>query len=273
MTMSPAWKAMAISLFFISGCASNQVEEKLPEPVLTGEMLDKIRSTKVVIGVDLSSQSQTTHAVVGYSGRQFGLIGAIVDVSINSAMESNRQAHERLMVAIQDAAINFNFGGRFKSEFEPVVRRVGWLRVASLAREPSPQRGKIDALLAEAKEDALLVTDIGYTIAPDLSGFSVSAHTALRLRDDPSVTATGAAAPRRLFRRSYAFHYPLEQSGTDKQQAAKAWAENDGAMVQRALQAGIADMVRKISADLGTLREMAALPQTTTRAEMDSVKF
>lgn len=268
MTMNSAWRLALIPLFLLVSCASNPAEEKTPEPVLTSEMLDKIRSTRVLIGVDLSSQSQTSQAFISHSGGQLGLIGAIVDVAVSSAMESNRQAHERLMVAIQDAAIDFNFGGRFKSEFEPAVRQVAWLRVASITREPSPQRGKIETWIGETREDALLVTDVGYAIAPDLSGFTITAHTALRLRDDPSETSTaGDVVPRRLFRRSYAFQYPLGKENLNKEQAARAWAENGGTLVQRALQGGITDTVRKICTDLETFRELADPVQPTAHAK------
>ena len=119
MSINAAWGLVLLPLFVLVGCASNPVEEKSPEPVLTRAMLDKIRSTRVLIGVDLSSQSQNSQAFISSSGSQLGLIGAIVDVAVSSAFESNRQAHERLMVAIQDAAINFNFGA---------ARRVGSVR-------------------------------------------------------------------------------------------------------------------------------------------------
>lgn len=265
MTMNSAWKVLLLPLLLVAGCASTPTEETAPEPVLTSGMLDKIRSTRVVIGVDLSSQSQSQARTI-HSGGQLGIIGAVVDVAINSSMESSRQEHERMMVAIHDAAINFNFGGKFKSEFEPAVRQVQWLRVTSVTREPSPQRGKIETWIAEAKEDAVLVTDVSYTIAPDLSGFSITANTALRLRDTPGEASARESAPRKLFRRNYAFRYPLEQPNLDKQQAARAWAENGGANIQRALQAGITDTVGKIRADLETFRELAEPAQPLARS-------
>lgn len=256
MIMKTACKALLISLFLLAGCASAPVEETSPEPILTAEMLDKLRSTRVVIGVDLSSQSQSQARTI-HSGGQLGIIGTIADVAINSSMESNRQEHERMMVAIHDAAIHFNFGGRFKSEFEPALRQVGWLRVASVTREPSPQRGKIETWLAESKDDAVLVTDISYAIAPDLSSISMTANTALRLRDAAAASGPDNPAARRFFRRSYGFRYPVEPANLDKQQAARVWAENGGAAVQRALQTGIVDTVQKIRADLETFRELA----------------
>jgi len=264
MTRNAVWASALISLL-LTGCATSQVDEEVPQPVITSEMFDKIRSTRVVIGVDLSSQSKVSRAAVISTNQTLGVLGLMVDLAVNSAMEENRLAHERLMVEIQNAVINFNFGGYFKTEFESAVRRIAWLHVSTVAREPSPQRRHVKQLAAQAKEDAVLVTDIGYVIAPDLSGFSITAHTVFHLSNNQPQASTAPVADGRFLRRSYDFQYPLEQLYTDKQQASRAWAENSGVMVQRALQAGVSDTVQRISADLEAFRELTGPARSVQR--------
>jgi len=245
-----------IGLFCLAlcGCATNSPAGVGDNVALMLGMDNHLKSTRVIVGLDPANDVNVFVTPYGSSAQQLGLLGAVVESIVHRSIDAKRQSQERLMLPIRNALIKYNFGGQFRAELERGLQQVRWLNVTYVSKEPGYQRDNVDAILPQVTEDAVLIADAFYGIAPDFSRLTITAHVVIYPRNEmlKNLARRGEELYPLLYRNRFVHEYALEGSYVDAQQAAAKWAEQDGAMVSRALRTGINDIVMRIAADMRT---------------------
>jgi hypothetical protein len=237
------------------GCAIAPQPQAIDRVPLTSGARGQIKSMKVVVGTD--AQAEQSRWVTQYAGSNppgAGLIGIIVQTAVMSGLEANRIRQERAVAPIRDAAVKFNFGSHYRSVLEQALRTVQWPRTTSVLREPSLQLSNRQAHLWQMTEDALLISDAFYELAPDFSKLSVTSEVviypkqtstdkspAITYRDQPDAAVA-------LYRNRFRFEYHIED--TLDAAGAEKWSADSARTFSSAMNVGASEVVRMILLDL-----------------------
>lgn len=238
----------------LSGCVTNPYSDSGSYLAMMPGTGNHLQSTRVIVGLDPQNDLNVVPTPQANSGQQYGLLGVVVDTIVYRTMDATRQAQERLMLPIRNAAIQYNFGGQFRAELEESLRQVQWLHVTYVSKEPGFQRYKTESIMPEVTEDAVLISDTFYRMEPDFSKLTITAYVVMYPRNEflRSLAKKDQEQYPILYRNRFTYQYALESPYVDARHAAEKWGEQNGAMVKRALEAGIRDIVARIAAEMRT---------------------
>lgn len=211
-----------------------------------------LKSTKVIVGLDPKNDNNLIPVQQPNSGQQAGLLGVVIDTIVLRSMDANRQTRERLMRPIRSALIKYNYGGQFRAELEKSLIPVKWLHVTQVSKEPEFQIQRFETIMPQLTEEAALIVDTFYGLESDLSKLVITANVVMYPRSEilRGLAKSEQEAYPILYRNQFIYEYALEGQFENAEQAAARWSEQDGALINRAMKAGINDIVARIASDM-----------------------
>lgn len=177
------------------------------QPKLTDELKDDIASVRVISVIhqeELNVQMNASNSGAVAAGAGFGaiggLIGAIADVSINSARS---KAAEKKAEQFRAALSGINTTSAINNTLRESVESIDWAEANFVTYQDSEEfknshiRGEMDKL----QEDALIVLYSSYSLTPELESLEIT--TRLALYEKPDTPVKKSDGPSRT-RASYA---------------------------------------------------------------------
>lgn len=241
-------------IFLLSACASAP-NAPLQSISMLESVRNQIKSTRVIVGLDPENSINfiPQHQLCN-TNQQYGLLGAIIGSLIVNSLNSGIQNQERLMTPIRSAAIKFNFGSKFRENFEKNIKPISWLNIRSVSKAPHFQRFKSTSLLEETDASAVLVADSFYTMSADFSKITITSHVIL-YPNNPVLLGIAKQQIKDgkepvLFQQTFTYEHAYEGVYLESENAAKGWASDNGAMIYRALDSGVTEIAKNIGQNL-----------------------
>src|SRR5688572_7316143 len=148
-----------------AGCAQS------PHRPLAAER-SAIKSTEVVESVrqpELYAQINVSNVSAALGG---GLIGALIDSSVNSSRASDAEGTVR---PLRDALLGFDFDDTLKQDLARELASVQWLAASGVRVNKDVSNKAIDGILAKSEAGAVLFVTADYNLSADFSKLHVSA--------------------------------------------------------------------------------------------------
>jgi len=246
-----------ISLFacaVITACVPNQYQENIEPVSLLKQSRAHIKTASVVIGLDPNNSNNFIATHQAAANQQGGLIGYLVTSAIASSFNDDLQQRATLMSPIKNAAIEFNFGSQYRKKLKQGMNQVSWLDLKSITKTPNFQRYQAASLHHQYKEDAIIVSDVFYRMAEDFSKITFTSYVTIFPNNDALKSLARKHSPEReqpvLYQKMFSTDYRLQDTYNSPDQAAAIWANNNAAMVHKAMNKSIGRLSNLITQDL-----------------------
>ena len=240
-------------VIFLTGCATPHNMVLHPVSLLAAAK-PHIESTRVIVGLDAKNSVNFIQQHNGSSGQQYGLLGVLIESMLVRSINEGVQDQERLMSPIRSAAIEYNFGSQFRKKIEDNLNGIDWLNISYVSKAPRFQRFQYKDLLKEAKESTVLVADSFYTMAADFSKITITSHVVMYPNNEALIgiakSQLRSNAEPVLFQQTFSYEHVYEGVYSSAEEAARGWADNNGGMVARGLQTGVAGLANKIAQNI-----------------------
>jgi len=193
----------------------------------------------------------------GNSGQQFGLVGVIIESALVYNENNSIQDEQRNLNYINKAALEFNFGSRFRQSIETSINTLNWLHVSYVTKQQDFKSHDIYNILQNLNEDALLVIDCKYQMASDYSKLKVFSYVALHANNKDLVQIAKQSRPDEdppvLYRHLFKYEFPYDDLYTTPNAAIAGWSHNEGAMLKKGLDSAVKDLSREIISDMSAI--------------------
>ncbi len=247
-----------------------------PHAAFPSAARDKVSSTEVVMPIRQAEIYVYVPPTQGGAG--FGLIGALVDVTIDSVRAGKA---ETAVKPLRDALVDFNFDNAFKDQITNSLTAVPWMKAEKfrVMKEVTPD--STEKALADSQDSAVLFIAADYNLSNDgdvltakLTAYLFPNNDALRSLKPPKKDAKGPVAvpANALYRNvlSYKTRIPLAPSGRDGTIA--AWSANNGAAMRVALGMAAAKLSRLLAEDIQRSEEdSAAAAKAGTAVKIEGI--
>lgn len=222
---------------------------------------DKISTTEVVMPIQQAEIYVYVPPAQGGAG--FGLIGALIDVSIDQVRTGKAEAAVK---PLRDAVVDYNFDDVFKSEISHSLSAVPWMGAATfrVVRDVSPDT--MEKTLKNSQAGAVLFIAADYNLSNDGDELTVKLYANLLPNNDGLRALKPAkkdskklALPANALYRNvlvYKTRIPPAPSGRDGTIA--AWSADHGAATRAALGMAAAKLARLLAEDIQRTEEDGA---------------
>ncbi|WP_348675107.1 hypothetical protein [uncultured Abyssibacter sp.] len=260
--------AIVALLVLFSGCVAQR-------PVFEPDIQTAIRDTGTTLIVDQEEINatyivQNSSAATAQFGLIGGLIGAVVDASVNSTRA--KTAEERV-ADIRNAILGFDFETTMQGHLDSSLTEVTWLHARPVEVLTNAQSSDdLDRLLRKETGDVHLFVSADYSIDAELNAARVSLEVIAvpRSKTVREISGWTADRPPYVVRRtaiyqntiSYAAYMGLTSSDVEERE--EHWIDNQGALLKKALETGINNVVRTLIVDLND-----STPDTERTAKVD----
>lgn len=235
-------------LLLIGGCAAT------PRAVLDPAERSIPGGRDVLVAVP---QGEIQAVVVSATGGQaFGLVGALIDVSI-SQHRANRA--ELDIKPVRDALIDYDFDRRALETTRTTLSRLPWLQVGKVSFSKEFTDGSLGAFLDKTDAAQVLFAEYNYSLTADFSALQVS----VALTIDATHAPAGQPPASRLKLSNAAYHQeilyvvPLAHA-TDMPANAARWAADHGALARRGLEQALSKLSEEMCRSLAQSPAVAA---------------
>jgi hypothetical protein len=193
-------------------------------------------------------------------GQAFGLIGAIVDVSVT---QHRANAAESALKSIRDGLGDYNFDQRALAATQSAVDKLDWLGVRKVTFSKDASNESSIANLDRTDSPEVIFAVYEYALTADFSAVQVSARVSIAPKKIP---AGGDSAARiKLTNAAYAqsFQCMIRLAGADGKMTdnAQHWSADNAKLVRQALDQGIervsALMQRSLSQTPGDVQKLS----------------
>lgn len=212
----------------------------------------QVGSVKTVAA--LSQQELGVAIVESKAGAAYGIIGAVIDSSVNN---SRAKTAEAAVVPVRDALVSYDAAAALGAALNRELRPVPWLKRNVVETRALPDtKAAVAELLKKGGADMLLLVQTDYRLAPDFGALVVTAKVSLLPRPAPSTADAEeggeppAPAPVYFNTLTTSTLLPGFKKGMSLDDAARLWAANGGQGARRALDGGLGDVARMIAFDL-----------------------
>jgi hypothetical protein len=251
--------ALAVAALLVStGCATTK---RVP---LGEENAQRLKTVRPVAA--LAQQELKTSIVVSNAGAGFGLIGALIDTSVNNSAAKGAEAK---VVPVRNALIGWEAGAALRAALEREVVPVALLHVGKIEVQQLPDAKDAIAKLVEGtKEDALFLVQTDYRLSPAFDRIVITAKASLlRAKLPPTSAEQDAAAdgsePKPLYANTFVTSTALPgfvAGKTTLDEAAALWAAEQGRAARTALEVGMNEVARMIAFDIVQIRTAGPNP-------------
>ena len=172
--------AAFISCLFLFGCASYK-------PLVEAEEKGQISSLRV-ISVVPQEEIKTQIQIQTAGGAGFGLLGAIVDASVNNSRAKDAEAASD---PFRDALLETDPKSLINAAYENELQGIDWASPTTIEkRDEALDRKELRALLRTMPEDALLMIHSIYSLTPELEILEIDALLQLYMADKREAKST-----------------------------------------------------------------------------------
>ena len=194
------------------------------------------------------------------AGAGFGLIGAIVDTTVNQSRASNA---ESLVAPVRNALAGFDVDGLAQSTVAQSMASVPWLGAKSTIVSKDMTNDRLNQLLDASTTPQAVFTTVTYSLNPSFSELDVSWSVSILNRDltEGESKNDRFSNKHQVFNRSFVCAAPATGMDLDASGYASEWSADRGKPAREA-----------ISRCMKVLGDLAARNLKTTLAEADAQK-
>lgn len=220
-----------------SGCASVHVPLKQED----AQRITTMQMQAVVVQEEIAAEVEKSK-VSTYTGG--GLIPALIDL----AVESHRaQSANQLLEPVRKSCTGFDFRKELAGQLQG-LKEGGALKLSEAVVNATPldEEARL-ALFGRMNGNALLELNVSYRLSADFNSVSVLNSAKLWMK--------GQADP--VYANQFTYRSPSLQK-KEKDEAAAAWAENDGVLLRKTLQNASAEIAHMLASDFTNPPQAAA---------------
>ncbi|TQV75007.1 hypothetical protein FLL45_08685 [Aliikangiella marina] len=191
--------SLAISFLALTGCATGYKTTIAPE--------FKSSQKDVHLASFIAQKEMDARAPLANSagvGAQFGLIGALVSVAIDSSVNQTNIENKEVQIApLRDALIDYDFNTPFHQEVTNKIAKIDWINVTN-------QTEVNDQNEIELKDGYFLKVDTSYSLSSDFTTLQVFTNVSLNNVTNEKDKKTGKPKQKveTLFQNLYKYSSP-----------------------------------------------------------------
>jgi len=229
--MEPARRA-TLGLVFVgmAGCASQ------PRHFLDPADRSPVGGREAVVLVPQGEIK--TVVVASQAGAAFGLVGAIIDVSVN---QHRANAAEKSITPLRTALIDYQFDQQALAATQATVAKMDWLAVRKTSFSKDTSKENTNSILDKSASSEVLFVSYSYELAADFAMMQVDA----RFTISPKVVPKGQSIDSRIklenaaYSENFTYLVPLAGAGEDVAENCRRWSDHNAEIARRALDQGI----------------------------------
>jgi hypothetical protein len=191
------------------------------------------------------------HIEVSTAGGGFGLIGAIVDSSVNNSRAKDAEA---AVVPARDALVGYEVGAVLAEALKRELAAVLWLKAGAVEVRQMGTAKVAAEWLKQTTADALLVVETDYRLSPKGDAIVILTQASLRsikLFPRPAGAEEEERPP--LYLNGVHVYLPLPNrpaGALPPAELAKLWAADGGKPAREALDVGLSEVARMLAFDI-----------------------
>jgi hypothetical protein len=180
-----------------------------------------------------------TLVVASQAGAAFGLVGAIIDVSVN---QHRANAAEKSITPLRTALIDYHFDQQALAATQETVAKMDWLAVRKTSFSKDISKENTNSILDKTASPEVLFVSYSYELSADFTMMQVDA----RFTISPKVAPKGQSTDSRMklenaaYSENFTYLVPLAGAGEDVAENCRHWSDNNAEIARRALDQGIA---------------------------------
>ena len=229
---------------FFSGCAT-----AIRVPLSGAEK--QVTSSQVVVGLRSQEIATDIHPSNVSAVTGGGLIGAIVDTSID---HSRAKDAEKAVIPLRNALVGYDLGQDFSDALRAELAKIDWLKNVSVDTRHLPNNKALTAWVKDANTDVVLVADTDYRLTPDFDAITLRVVVSLHAHA-PALAKNAIEKdylPPVLYFNVFATTIPLPVAIAKGKldECATFWAADGGKLAREALGQAIPELAKMLAFDL-----------------------
>jgi hypothetical protein len=192
-------------------------------------------------------------------GFAFGLIGAIVDTSVNQARAKKEEA---TIGPIRDGLTGYNFDQKALASAKQTSEKLPWLGVKKVSFSKDISDESLVKSLDQSESPQVAFVAYDYALSADFSSVILTVRVSVMPKSAPAGQARGDRLKLEGAAYAQVFKCPIALSNpTDMDANARRWAANSSALTRQALDEGLMRTQRMIERSIAmTPTEVANMP-------------
>jgi hypothetical protein len=247
MRLHLAQLCVLVTFLALGGCAQVAPHAYLPPAAKT-----QVASTEVVLPI---RQSEIYVFVpMETAGAGFGLIGALVDVSVDGVRASKA---ETAVKPLRDAIVDYEFDASLRDELKTALAGASWMGAndGRVVKEVTDE--SLDKVLAGSKAAAVLLATMDYHLSNDGDVLTVTMHASLFPNTDAlkalvakhDSTKIKTDVRNSLYRNFLVFEAKAAPA-QDRDAYIAAWSADHGALMRKVMKLAAVKLSQMLVADL-----------------------
>lgn len=266
MRMRVSSAAVLLPGLLLGACSTLPAHQALP-----AEAQDKIASTDVVLPIHQSEIYVFVPNSTGGAVAVGGILGAIVDASINDVRTSKA---ETAVKPLRDALVDYDFDKGMQADLKDALAQDSFLHAENFGVVREVTNDKLDGVLDASKDSTVLFVTVDYRLSNDGDVLDIAATASLFPKDDPlksMVKTASSSGPKTamanaLYRNNFIYELHLPGTTDDRDKNIALWSANNGAATRAALDQGARELAAMVAADLeGGDQPVAGAAKVTTQ--------
>lgn len=179
-----------------------------------------------------------TQVVASQAGAAFGLVGALIDVSVN---QHRANAAEKSITPLRTALIDYHFDQQALAATQATVAKMDWLGVRKTSFSKDISKENTNSILDGSASPEVLFVSYSYELSADFTMMQVDARFSI----SPKVAPKGQPADSRMklenaaYSENFTYLVPLAGASGDVAENCRRWSDNNAEIARRALDQGI----------------------------------
>lgn len=179
-----------------------------------------------------------TLVVASQAGAAFGLVGALIDVSVN---QHRANAAEKSITPLRTALIDYHFDQQALAATQATVAKMDWLAVRKSIFSKDISKENSNSILDKSASPEVLFVSYSYELSANFDMMQVDATFSIF----PKVAPKGQSPDSRMklenaaYSESFTYLVPLAEAGEDIAENCRRWSDNSAEIARRALARGI----------------------------------
>lgn len=214
------------------------------------------------------------------AGAGFGLVGALVDLSVDSARTSKA---ETAVTPLRNAMVDYSFDNAMQAEMKTSLAKVDWLHPGNYGVIRDISNDGLGKALAASKASTVLFVVADYRLSNDGDVLLVTIQAALMPNNDQTRALipgkrdekTAVALTNALYRNRFVFEAHVNGTG-DRDHNIAEWSANNGAAARAALTMAAKKLVPLLADDIqraeGDIAPPANAPQVANSTPSEVVE-
>jgi hypothetical protein len=252
--------AVVAAMACLSACAT-PIAEHIP---LAASAHASIASTELVVPIKQSEVYVFVPAST--AGASAGLLGALVDVSIDATRNKNA---ETAVTPLRDAMVDFDADTMLRDDLKASLSQIDWLHVSGARVVKDIVPATLDKAITDSKDAAVLIVAADYHLSNDGAELDVVLSANMYANSDGLASLKPKAGKpsksdisNAIYRNSVTFKATAPGATGERTQNIAAWSANNGAALRAAMHEGSNKLAGQIASDLaGEMTAMGAAPK------------